>query len=161
MLWMLGRQRTLHLISWAVRMKSVLSSLIIMFGVQAFVGCAVERPEQDNFLVDASGIGGEALARELSSNLETDLNTTQLDLPGSNKAEVYWLNGHGFKVVLMPLADDRCNPNSYRSTYKGQQFAADLVYTNSSTKSKDAVKRRFLSVLRQLDIPIEKFSECH
>jgi hypothetical protein len=141
-------------------MKRALSLLAILTVTQALFGCGLQRPDQDNFVVDASGIGGAALARELSSKMETSLKTTKITLPDSDNAEVYWLDGRGFSLTLMPVSDDRCNPNARYLRYKRQQFRVDLVYTNASLSVKETAKRNFLGVVRNLRVPIEKFEEC-
>ena len=132
-----------------------------MLIAQSLIGCSLSRPDQDNFLVDASGIGGTTLSRELSSKLQTRVSTTQLTLPDSEKAEMYWLDGNGFTLTIMPLPDDRCNPNANDYiTYNEQQFGVDLVYTTSSRAIREKTKRQFLRVLRDARIPVKEFKDC-
>ena len=150
-----------NLTSKAARMKKALKFLVILSAIKCLAGCSLTRPDQDNYLVDASGIGGAALARELSSSLGASLDTTKIALPDSDPAEDYSLDGRGFILGVSPVPDDRCNPNaSYRSTYKEQRFRVDLVYTASSPAKREVAKRRLLATLKKLRVPVEKFSEC-
>lgn len=161
MLWMPAPQPMQSPTSKAVKMRNSLILLVGLSVVQSVAGCSLTRPDQENYLVDASGIGGAALARELSSRLGTNLKATQITLPDSDPAKVYRLDGRGFTLVFAPLPDDRCNPNaSYHSTYKEQQFGIDLVYTTSSSATREAAKRKLLAALEKLRVPVEKFSEC-
>lgn len=125
------------------------------------MACSLQRADQDNFLVDASNIGGVALARELSTGLKTKLSTTAFALPDSDKAEIFRLDGQDFMLILTPLPDDRCNPMaSHHSTYKEQKFRLDLVYESSSPTANAKVKERLLGLATKLRIPMMKFTEC-
>ena len=161
MRWMQEPQPTPSHISRAAEMKTILKLLVASLILQSLLGCHLDRPDQDNFLLDGSGIGGAALARKLSSNLALSVDTTRLSLPDSDTAEVYWLDGRGFNLTLTPLPDDRCNANaSEHITYEEQQFRVDLVYTASSPTVREAAKRKLLQVLRDAQIPVKEFVQC-
>jgi hypothetical protein len=144
-------------------MKKILTPLAILLAAQWMTGCEpeLERADQDNFVVDASGIGGPTLARELSLSMETKLRTRELALHNADKTELYRLDGRGFMIVLMPLSDGRCIPEPNRHfTYKNQQFGLDLVYSDSFQNDRQALKQRLLSALDRLQVPVQKFAEC-
>lgn len=135
--------------------------LVVSLVCLILLGCNVSRPDQDNFLVDAKGIGGEVLAREFASDLKASLTTTTLSLPDSDQTKVFRLDGQDFTVILMPLPDDRCNPEaSFHSTYHDQQFRIDLIYGGSPAGLREELKRKLESVAARLHTNIEKFEEC-
>jgi hypothetical protein len=142
-------------------MKMVFRLFTALSTIGGLMACSLQRANQDNFLVDASNIGGAALARELSTGLKTSLSTTERALPDSDRAKIFWLDGQDFMLVLTPLPDDRCNPKaSFHSTYKEQMFRLDLVYESSSPTASEKVKESLLGLAAKLRIPIMKFTEC-
>lgn len=123
--------------------------------------CRLGSPPQDNFLVDASGMGGATLAQNLSAALNAHLTSADINLPDSDKAQIFRLDGPGYMVILTPLPDDRCNPQaSFQSTYKEQSFGADLVYESTSRQIREVAKQRFINAVKKLNVPISEFREC-
>lgn len=142
-------------------MKKAVSLVAALLIFRLPMGCTVTRPEQDNFLVDASRTGGATLARELASSLRAILTTSELAFPDSDKVQMFSLRGDGFTLDLSPLPDDRCNPHASRhSTYYEQMFRADLVYNKTRQSDKDSIKKRFIAGVQILRVPIAPFSEC-
>lgn len=135
--------------------------LLGFVGFLFLLGCTMNRPEQDNYLVDAKGIGGEVLARELASRLKAEISTTTLTLPDSDRAEMFRLDGQGFSLILMPLPDDRCNTKaSFHSTYNDQQLRIDLIYNSLSAEDRAELKRALQAVADKLHAHMQPFEEC-
>jgi hypothetical protein len=129
--------------------------------IGSLMACSVRRPEQENFLVDASRIGGASLAHELSLGLGATLTQAELSLPNSDKAQIFRLDGNGFMLILTPLPDDRCNPNaSFQSTYNEKKYRADLVFESSSKDQRNTSRKKLLAIGHELKVPISKFEEC-
>jgi len=139
------------------RKVKVFGCLLVGF----LTACTLRSIPQENFLIDANAIGGAALANGLSTTLNAHLSFTNSKLPDSDEARIFRLDGQNYFLILTPLPDDRCNPqaNSH-STYKENQFRADLVYESESKQQRSIAKQNVIKAFRKLNVPISKFQEC-
>ena len=133
----------------------------LLVAVVGACSLAVSRPDQDNYEIDTTGVGGQALAQRLADRMNVRVETTDLTFPDSDRAEMYELTGDGFTIDLVPLPDDRCNTKASRhSTYKDQRFRADLVFTDPSPAAKGRSRHWLLSHVRDMQLPIAALQDC-
>jgi hypothetical protein len=141
------------------RVRSVMGTAFICLALLG--GCRLQRPDQDNFLVDASRVGGSALARSLSTSLHADLEAQEVNLPRADKSTLYRLEGSDFALIVNPLPDDRCNVNaSNHSTFYQKQYRLDLVYRTTSREVRMTIRRNLMNSVARLNLPIEEFKGC-
>lgn len=127
----------------------------------ALTSCAPRKIAQDNYLIDASNLGGSNLAQSLATRLNTSLDSEDVTLPAADKYTLYRLDGEGFTLILNPLPDDRCNPNaSIHSTFHEEEYQADLVYRTRSPSKRAAMRIALFNATNALGVPIEKFKNC-
>ena len=141
-------------------MKKIFRIALAIALTAELVGCQYQRPDQDNFLVDARTIGGMGLARELSSHMNAKLTTGVYSPPNSDSAQMFRLDGEDFMLVVTPVADDRCDPKKFRDTFTEKEFRLDLVYKSEDSESKKEIKHRLLGIIEKLPVRVQQFKEC-
>lgn len=132
----------------------------------AFVGllggcdARVTNADQDNFSLHAGARGIEPLVAALERRLRTSAISTELKL-NSDPARIFRMDGRGVTVLIVPVPDDRCNPNApYHSTYKQGEYRIDFVYQTKSATKRQAAKEILGASARDAAQSLTPFEEC-
>jgi len=138
-----------------LKIGAVLSAFSLM------ASCHLERPDQDNFVLDAKNGGITPFIKAASKNFDTSASQTPINITGSDRTVMFTLEAEGILIVIDPIPDDRCNPHaSTHATYNDGQYRIDLVYKTSSRFIRSAAKQQLLTSAAQVKQPLTTFTEC-
>ena len=71
------------------------------------------------------------------------------------------ISGQGVTIMVVPVPDDRCNPNApMHSTYKQREYRIDVVYQTSSTEKREAAKQTVIGSAKEAGQRLVPFKEC-
>ena len=122
--------------------------------------CHWTRPPQDNFTIHAGGSGIEPFIAALSKRFGR-AEAQVYNPPESDPSQMFELRGQGAIVVVVPVPDDRCDPNApMKSTYKQREYRIDLVYETSSSEKREAAKKLLIASATEAGRTLAPFKEC-
>jgi hypothetical protein len=74
---------------------------------------------------------------------------------------MFRLDGQKATLVIMPVADDRCNPNAHRhATFKDGEYRIDLVYRSRSEIDRKSPRDTLIKSAEDEGLTITDFKEC-
>jgi len=137
------------------------SFLLLLMSAISLSGCQMERPDQDNFEIDASRGGIEPFVAALSKNLSARAVKTKLQAPDADPGWMFTVTGDGFTIIIQSMGDHRCIPQPHpHTTYRESKYYIDLVYRTDSMPEHDSIKNKLLRSAEETNQPIKKFAEC-
>jgi hypothetical protein len=139
-------------------MKLWFAALLMALG-----GCGFNvggRPDQGNFTVRASKPQVERLVQRLSKQFGA-ADAYDLNGGGNDPSRMFRLDGSTATVIVVPEADDRCNPNAPRhSTFHEGEYRIDLVYGSKSQADRRSATNALVQAVHDEGLMITEFREC-
>lgn len=134
---------------------------LALIGLLSACHANLTRPDQDNFSLLAGRNGIQPFVAALERRFGASAEIENLDLPQSDRTQLFEVDGSGVTVVVNPVPDDRCDPDApMHSTYKQGEYRIDLVYRTRSASKREQGRETLAQSAKEAGLALTRFKEC-